>query len=138
MPYDRFGMTATKATNLTGSTLTDDALTAAEDEIRELLGTAPDPSLYTTEVDDRGDPADRRIWAYGRAVAWQAAYRDGTPADPVEAAARISSESIGGGDYTVSYAGDGHLVGGIFPDRVRRLLISGGWLARSRTGRTRP
>lgn len=137
MPYDRWAMTAATATSLTGTTIDDDALEAAEDEVREIIGWSPRPSDYSSALDVDGELVDRRVWAMGRAIAWQAAYRTATPASADDQAVRISSETVG--DLAVSYAGNGAgEAGGTVAPRTRTLLARSGWLARTSSGTTRP
>ncbi len=138
MPYDRWSMDPSKASALTGVTVGDADLEAAELEVRDVIGWAPDPDSYSTEVDGLGQPVDRRVVAFGRAVAWQAAHRLEDTASAGDAPARIASEGIGSGDYTVTYAGSGKAEGGLLGARTRSLLASGGWLARRMAGYTRP
>lgn len=126
--YDRWGMTEAKARTLTGdATLTADDLTNAEAEIREAIGWAPRPDSYSTAVDtDLGEPTDRRVWAFGRAVAWQAAYRQGTAAAAGDGSGvTVQAESIG--DHSVTYGKRGAESGGRLGSRARRLLAQYGW-----------
>lgn len=137
MAYDRWGMDAQAATALTGTTLADADLEAAEDEIRELIGWSPLPSSFSTDVSIDGELLDRRVWALGRAIAWQAAYRQAEPATATDQAVRVSSESVG--ELSTSFAGPGAVAdGGTFAPRARRLLARYGWLARASSGFTRP
>ena len=137
--YDRWGMTVSKASALTAASgLSARDLETAEDEIREIIGWAPSPSSYSSTVDDAGNPTDVRVWALGRAIAWQAAYRSTRAARPDDAAQAVTQESVGGGDYSASYAGAGKAGGGPIAIRTRNLLVRHGWMARAMAGRTRP
>lgn len=123
MPYDRWGITNASAASLTGvaeASLTDPVLEAAEAEIVDAIGWDPDHTAYT--------PADDvRARGFGRAVAWQAAYRTTVARAATDGGGGVvTSESIPG-DYSVSYAG-GVPVDPILAPRARQILRSHGWL----------
>lgn len=136
MAYDRWGMTNAGAENLTqvgagdGATLTDAIMAAAEDDLVDMLGWRPDPTDYD-EAD--GTFTDERALAYGRAVAWQSAYRSQRSPSPNDAAARVTSESMP--DYSASYEG-GKREGGPVASRAVTLLERFGWTASRRATRT--
>lgn len=135
--FPAWGMDGTTATTLTGSTISDADLDVAEEEIVDYLGWRPDE-------DDYGDPDpatvatglhDVRARAYGRAVAWQAAYRADTAAAPGDGGSTgITSESIG--DYSYQREPGSvdtpHLVA-----RARTLLARAGFTAAAWAGHTR-
>lgn len=136
MPYDRWGQTTATADALTGATLTDADLEAAEEEIVDALGWRPDPDNYG-DADPTADGHDVRVRAFGRAVAWQAAHRaDVAPSATDGADDGISQESIGD-NYSVT-----RREGSIDPERAtlaartRTLLARAGWFAPVRSGRT--
>ena len=137
MPYDRWHRTEADAIELTGvAGLTQADLEAAEEDLVDLIGWRPNVSSYSTAVDAvTGHPTDRRVEAFGKAVAWQAAHRAGTTAKPDDQAVRVSSESVA--EWSSSYRG-GRLDDPIIGARARRLLVRGGWLARSNAAITLP
>lgn len=136
--FDRWAMTIGDAAALTGvDGISARDLERAEDELREIIGHAPRPSDYSTLTDVAGELVDRRVWALGRAIAWQAAYRSSAAATADDQAVRISDETVG--DLSVGYAGSGSGdAGGTIAPRARRLLATNGWLARTSSGTTRP
>lgn len=141
MAYDRWGMTPTAATTLTGAdpALDDAAMTAAEDEIREALGWFPNPNAYDTGVDANGAPVDVRAWTMGRAIAWQAAFRNGNPAAAADGDTDgYTSENIGRYSYSKpeTLARVPEIADRILAPRVVRLLARGGWFSRLMTGAT--
>lgn len=127
--YTRWGLTVEAATRLTGVELSAALLETAEAEIVDWLGWEPDPDDYNL------DGTDRRPVAFARAVAWQAAHRAATPATAVDGGTPISQESIGGGDYAVTYARP-HVEAEEVAPKARRLLTRAGWTARGREGST--
>ena len=137
MSYDRWRMTPETASTLTGVELSAEALERAEEEIRDEIGWTPDVRRYSTDVDDVGLPVDRRVVAMGRAIAWQAALRASAPAAADDGVpAGIGSESVGGGDYAVTYTGGGPVALTVSP-RTVELLRGAGWYARTSTGTAR-
>lgn len=138
MPYDRWGVTETTASDLTGTAgLTDAQMVRAEDEIREAIGWFPNPAAYSTDTDANGAPVDVRAWTMGRAISWQAAHRAARAAEASDGTTDgKTSEAIA--DY--SYSKPEALA--MIPPPARRLvapraaelLVRGGWFARARTG----
>ena len=138
MSYDRWRMTPETASTLTGVELSAEDLERAEEEIRDEIRWSPDPAWYDATVDvTSGIPVDRRVVAFGRAVAWQAALRAGAPAATDDGVpAGVGSESVGGGDYAVTYTGGGPVALTVSP-RTVELLRGAGWYARTSTGTAR-
>ena len=138
MPYDRWRMTVEAASTLTGVDLTAEDLERAEDEIRDEIGWTPDVRRYSTDVDDVGLPVDRRVVAMGRAIAWQAALRASAPAAPDDGAAvEAASESVGSGDYAVTYRDGKGPRQIVTSPRSVELLRGAGWYAPTSTGTAR-
>lgn len=127
--YSRWGMTTAAAVALTGTAVSTIGLQHAEDEVVDSLGWRPDPDDY--------DPATYEpAAAFGRAVAWQAAYRASTPAEPGDGSTPITDESMT--DYSVTYARPHDDAPALAP-RAARLLTRYGWRRQaSLTGLTRP
>lgn len=135
--YDRWGVTEITASDLTGATISEDAMTAAEDEIREAIGWFPNPAAYSTELDANGAPVDVRAWTMGRAISWQAAHRTARAAEATDGTTDgKTAETIA--DY--SYSKPEALA--MVPPAARRLvaprsaelLVRGGWFARANSG----
>lgn len=134
--FNRWNMTVAKADALTGGTLNDDALISAEEELVDFLGWRPDPDDYESP-NPSDDVHDVRAYGFGKAIAWQAAYRATVAAGANDGAVvSVTEESIGGGDYSYTRTAgttDAPLLGG----RARTLLVRGGFTAASRAGTTR-
>lgn len=131
-----WGIDGTEAEAITGvAGLTVPQLDAALEEIVDALGWRPDADNYG-DPDPSAASHDVRVRAFGRAIAWQAAYRADTPAAATDGTTgAVKSESIGD-NYSVEYG-----VG--IPDdratlvaRARTLLGRAGWFAPVRSGRT--
>ena len=130
MPYERWGMTAVLASDLTGVAISDALLEAAEDDVREAIGWSPAPVEWSTDVDADGELLDRRVSAFGKAIAWQAAYRaaEGAPAADDGSSTGIVSESFA--DYSASYGPNGKPPErALLAPRAARLLKRYGWHA---------
>jgi hypothetical protein len=133
--FNRWGMTVAKADALTGGTADDDSLISAEEELVDFLGWRPDPDDYESP-NPADDVHDVRAFGFGKAIAWQAAYRATVSAGADDGAVvALTQESIGG-DYSFTRTAgttDAPLLGG----RARTLLVRGGFTAASRAGTTR-
>lgn len=142
MPYTRWLMTEADASALTGATLAEADLVAAEAELVDWLGWRPIAGHYSTLLDSDGFPVDPRVEAFGRAVAWQAAMRVGIPAanvaartaKPDDGAVALEDERIA--EWSATYATP-HVTDDRIASRARDLLIRHGWAARGLAGYTR-
>jgi hypothetical protein len=133
--FSRWNMTVDKADKLTGGTLNDDRLIAAEEEIVDFLGWRPDPDDYDSP-DPVADVHDVRAFGFGKAIAWQAAYRATVAATANDGAVvQVTEESIGG-DYSFKRT-PGTTDAPVMGARARTLLVRGGFTAASRSGTTR-
>lgn len=133
MAYDRWGMTNEGAAALTGkdvASLTDDVLNAAEADLYDALGWEPDWDAHAGT-----DPLPPRVRAFGRAVAWQGAYRIDNPAGATDGEVAVSNESMT--DYSVTYARP-VTEAPYTASRSQRLLVRWGWVkGAGTTGHTR-
>lgn len=128
---EAWGMTPEAATTLTGSTITAADLAAAIDDLVDYLGWEPDADDYPTI----GTTQDWRARQFGRAMAWQAAYRTITPRTHLDGRLEgISAESLG--DYSISRVAEVARFYSDIPNlspRARQLINRSGLV--NRTGR---
>lgn len=111
---------ASAASTLTGTEISESDLDAALVDVHDLIGW--EPVLGTDLVGDDTETVRRRN-ALGRAVAWQAAYRQKRPPLQELDAKPLSSVSVG--SYSESYA-EGEGGPRIYPERVRRICAKAG------------
>jgi hypothetical protein len=135
--YDRWGLTNETAATIAGldEAPTDAELDAAEEEIIDALGWAPDPARFPDTAAGR---QDLRARAMGRAIAWQVRWRRDNPADAGDAAGDTgkTSESIAG-DYSFSRNTGAPPPAGIrIADRARQLLVRAGLVAEGNLARS--
>lgn len=139
-PYDRWGMTVDAAVSLTGvAAISTASLTNAEEELVDELGWRPDPDLYG-DPDPTALAHDVRARAFGRAVAWQAAMRAGTPASASDGSGsgEVASEMIAS-EYQVAYrASSSARADERLAPRARKLLADAGWFAAGSAFRSSP
>lgn len=128
---DRWGQTAETAAALTGAALVDVDLERAEDEIRDVLGWEPRPETWT--VAGVVGPAGL---AFGRAIAWQAAWRKAHPADAGDVDAGKTSESFP--DYSYSRERPIAAAGLRLSDRALAILERWGFRRMTGASRTAP
>lgn len=144
MAYTRWGMTEAEAEALTGTgtgdgaTLTEQILDRAETDLVDVLGWRPDPAGWSVG----GTVTDERARAFGRAVAWQAAWRSAGGGAAPDPSAPGNVESEGWPDYNVGYGEGGKQTRAELPasPRALELLARFGWYARgsvSSTGASR-